>query len=82
LRSIAVIVASLLAGFLPSVTAEEADAAAAVIVSVLIVLSLVPLCAGMKQTFEALKRVNFLLQKEELESGYEYDDEEEEGSFV
>jgi hypothetical protein len=29
-----------------------------------------------------LKRVKVLLQEEELESGYEYDDEEEEGSFV
>lgn len=76
LRSIAVIIASLLAEFIPSVTSEEADASAAVVVSVLIAFSLVPLFGGMVQTFGSLKRVNELLKEEELENGqYEGDED-------
>ena len=80
MRSIAVILASLVAEFSPSVTPEEADAAAAVIVSILIALSLIPLFSGMRQTFAALKRVETLLQEEDLDSGY--DDYGEEADFV
>ncbi len=81
LSSIAVILASLLAEFTPSVTSEEADAAASVIVSILIVLSLVPLLLGMKQTFAALKRVEILLIEEELESGYDDEEDGDEGDW-
>lgn len=46
LRSLAVIVAALVAKFTP-VTPEESDATAAVVVSVLIMFSLLPLFKGM-----------------------------------
>ncbi len=58
------IVASLLAEFVPLITPEEADSAAAVVVSILIVLSLIPLVGGMVQTFKALQDVNRQLRKE------------------
>lgn len=58
------IVASFLAEFVPFITSEEADAAAAVVVSILIVLSLVPLVGGMVQTFKAVQDVNQQLRKE------------------
>lgn len=64
LRSLAVILASLLAEFVPSITSEEADAAAAVVVSILIVLSLVPLLGGMVHTYNSLLFVNQQLQEE------------------
>jgi Co/Zn/Cd efflux system component len=67
LRSIAVIVASSLAEFVPSITSEVADAGAAVVVSILIVLSLVPLVGGMVKTFKALRDVNQQLRKERFQ---------------
>lgn len=82
LRSIAVIIAASLAEFTPAITSEEADAAAAVVVSVLIALSLIPLFSGMVKTFGALKRVNALLAEEELESGDNECEEDEEGNWV
>jgi Co/Zn/Cd efflux system component len=82
LRSIAVIIAAILAEFIPSVTSEEADASAALVVSVLIALSLIPLFGGIVQTFGALKQVNELLKEEELEYGVIEYDEEEEGNWV
>jgi DNA-binding transcriptional regulator YbjK len=57
LRSLAVILASLLAEFTSTVTSEVADCAAAVVVSILIILSLVPLFSGMVQTYQYLKRI-------------------------
>jgi Co/Zn/Cd efflux system component len=85
LRSLAVIFASLLAEFTSSVTSEEADAAAALVVSILIILSLIPLFAGMVQTFKALKGINELLDVErakqtasEEDFPYEADEETEE----
>ena len=51
------IIASLLAEFTSAVTSEVADSAAAVVVSILIILSLVPLFSGMVQTYQSLKRV-------------------------
>ena len=66
LRSIAVILASVLATFVPSITSEEADAGAAVIVSILIALSLIPLFLGMIQTIQSLRRVNVLIEEEAL----------------
>ncbi|KAG7341994.1 cation efflux protein [Nitzschia inconspicua] len=58
LRSLAVILASLLAEFTSTVTSEVADSTAAVVVSVLILLSLLPLFSGMVRTFQSLQRVN------------------------
>jgi divalent metal cation (Fe/Co/Zn/Cd) transporter len=46
MRSIAVLVAALLAMVVKSITAEEADAAAAVIVSFVIMLTVLPLVRG------------------------------------
>ena len=57
LRSIAVIIASVIAEFVDIVTPEEADATAAVVVSTLILLSLIPLFHGLVQTFSELKSI-------------------------
>jgi Co/Zn/Cd efflux system component len=65
MRSIAVIAAALLAEYVPSITAEEADATAAVVVSILIFLSLIPLVTGMIRTYNALRQVEELLASEE-----------------
>lgn len=54
LRSIAVIIAAALAELFDEVSAEEADAAAALVVSLLILLSLVPLFQGLVQSAKAL----------------------------
>ena len=63
--------ASLLAKFVNMITPEVADAAAAIVVSILIFLSLFPLIGGMVQTFKALKEINGLLKSKDA------DDEEE-----
>lgn len=52
------------------VTTEVADAAAAIVVSILIFLSLLPLIGGMVQTFKALKEIDRLLKPKD-------DDEED-----
>lgn len=52
------------------VTSEVADAAAAIVVSILIFLSLLPLIGGMVQTFKALKEIDRLLKPKD-------DDEED-----
>ena len=57
LRSLAVIVAALVAELADSVTSEEADATAAVIVSALILMSLAPLLSGMVATFGELRSI-------------------------
>ena len=67
MRSFAVILASLLAKFTNAVTSEVADATAAVIVSILIFLSVLPLIGGMVQTFQSLKHINGLLKTNEEE---------------
>lgn len=51
------IIAAAIAELVDIVTPEEADAAAAVVVSVLIVLSLIPLFTGLLQTFSTLRKV-------------------------
>jgi Co/Zn/Cd efflux system component len=61
LRSIAVLVAALISQLVEEVTPEEADAAAAVVVSALILLSLIPLCNGLLLSARELR----LLQAEE-----------------
>lgn len=79
LRSMAVIIASILADFVPTITPEEADAAAAVVVSVLIAFSLVPLAKGMLQTVEELRQVNALLIEgliDSLDEDEDFDDED------
>lgn len=57
LRSIAVIIAAVVAKVVDEVTPEEADATAAVVVSVLILLSLIPLFQGMIQTSSELRAI-------------------------
>jgi hypothetical protein len=52
-----VIVAATIAELVDVVTSEEADAAAAVVVSVLIVLSLIPLFSGLLQTCSTLRKI-------------------------
>jgi Co/Zn/Cd efflux system component len=78
LRSLAVILAASLAEFLPVVSAEVADAAAAVVVSIVILLSLMPLVRGMVQTYFALQHVNDQLMKvTKDEKGYSDDDDDD-----
>lgn len=62
------IVASILADFVPSITPEEADASAAVVVTGLILLSLIPLIKGMIHTLGELQQVNSLLIEGLLEN--------------
>lgn len=64
LRSIAVIVASGIADVVDGVTPEEADAAAAVVVSILVLLSMVPLFHGLVQSASELRAI---LREEESE---------------
>ncbi|KAL7527429.1 hypothetical protein ACHAXR_001958 [Thalassiosira sp. AJA248-18] len=58
LRSIAVVIASIIAEVVDSVTPEVADATAAVIVSVIILLSLFPLFRGLFHTWCELRLIN------------------------
>lgn len=57
LRSIAVVIASCIAELVDGVTPEEADATAAIIVSFLILLSLIPLFHGLVSTFSELRMI-------------------------
>jgi Co/Zn/Cd efflux system component len=57
LRSLAVIVASCIAEILPQVTPEEADATAAIVVSFLILLSLMPLIQGLVHSAAELRAI-------------------------
>ena len=57
LRSIAVVVAAAFAEVSDLVTSEEADATAAVVVSLLIILSLIPLLRGLCVTFSELRAI-------------------------
>lgn len=68
-RSIAVIIAALMAQFLEIVTPEVADATAALIVSLLIILSLIPLMKGMIQNLQQLRTIRI---EEKLEEDHEY----------
>ncbi|OEU22448.1 hypothetical protein FRACYDRAFT_179287 [Fragilariopsis cylindrus CCMP1102] len=76
LRSFAVIFAALLAKFTDIVTSEIADACAAVVVSILIVLSLIPLVGGMIRTFNALIDVDRLLKSKESQENNENDEDQ------
>ena len=69
--------ASLLAKFTTAITSEVADASAAVVVSILIVLSLFPLIGGMVQTFKSLRDINRLLRMKESEENEEEEDQVE-----
>ena len=57
LRSLAVIAAATVAELFDEVTSEEADAMAAVLVSVLILLSLVPLFQGWVHSYKELRAI-------------------------
>lgn len=66
LRSIAVIIAAIIAVLVKNVTPEEADASAAVVVSILILLSLIPLFQGLLQSlieFSAIRAEEHTEQK-------------------
>lgn len=58
LRSIAVIIAAITAELVSTVTPEEADATAAIIVSVLIALSLIPLVQGLVRSVGELRSIH------------------------
>jgi hypothetical protein len=60
LRSTAVIIASVAAETVESVTPKSADATAALIVSILIALSLIPLISGLVRTIGSLRDVSTL----------------------
>jgi len=75
LRSLAVILASLLAKFTNTITSEVADAAAAVVVSLLIFVTLFPLIGGMIVTFTALRDINRQLRMKEMEEKEEGKDQ-------
>lgn len=64
LRSIAVLIAAALAKVVPGVSAIEADAAAAILVSFLIVLSLVPLFQGLNKSLVELRSINAFEKQE------------------
>lgn len=68
LRTFAVIIAVLFAEFTGFVTPEEADASAAIVVSALILLGLIPLLSGLVQTISKLRRVK---RREEMERIYQ-----------
>ena len=57
LRSVAVVIAASLAELVDGVTSEEADAAAAVTVSILIILSLLPLARGLCRSGAELRGI-------------------------
>lgn len=57
LRSFAVIIAAVTAKVVDGVTPEEADATAAVVVSILILLSLIPLFQGLRETSLELRAI-------------------------
>ena len=63
LRSVAVIVAAVVAEIAEAVTSEVADATAAVVVSALILLSLVPLFSGLVRTFSELQSISGSLEE-------------------
>jgi Co/Zn/Cd efflux system component len=67
LRSVAVIVAAVTAELLPNVTPEVADATAAVIVSFLILLSLIPLIQGLIRSTSELRAI---LREEQLDMAF------------
>ncbi|GAX13531.1 hypothetical protein FisN_27Lh025 [Fistulifera solaris] len=64
LRSFAVILAALTAFVTPGVTPEQADATAAIVVSALIALSLIPLFKGLVRSIQELRGI---LRDEEME---------------
>ena len=66
----------MLAKFTNIVTSEIADACAAVVVSILIVLSLIPLVGGMIRTFNALIDVDRLLKSKESQENNENDEDQ------
>ncbi len=57
IRSIAVLTASILAESIPNITAEEADASAAVAVSAVILIALLPLLLGLRRTWLELRAI-------------------------
>mmetsp|Transcript_10 Transcript_10/g.23 ORF Transcript_10/g.23 Transcript_10/m.23 type:complete len:398 (+) Transcript_10:152-1345(+) len=77
IRSLCVVIASLLAKYTEAVTPEIADASAAVVVSILIFLSIFPLIGGMIQTYHSLREVNQLLKANETGENVDEEDQVE-----
>jgi Co/Zn/Cd efflux system component len=79
LRSIAVIVASCLAYTFNDISPIHADAVAALVVSFLILLSLIPLFQGLVHTFSELKFAEAELEaQQELKiAAYQHDEQRE-----
>lgn len=63
------VIAATIAEFVDVVTSEEADAAAAVTVSVLILLSLLPLCRGLFVSFSELRAIMAEEKSEKMFAG-------------
>ena len=68
------IVAAIIAEFANSVTSEVADAAAAIVVSILILMSLLPLFSGMIHTYTKLQTIR---ERERMEQLRLREDEEQ-----
>lgn len=68
IRSIAVLIAATLAEYVPEITPEEADASAAVAVSGIILIALLPLLSGLKRTWLDL----YAIRKEEGSERLQY----------
>lgn len=79
IRSLTVIVASVTAQVSKLVTPEEADAAAAVIVSAIILLSLVPLFSGLIRTWRELRSITAEVK---LLSESDYTADESKGEII
>merc|ERR1719356_1407852 len=58
LRTAAVLVTTITAEVVPSITPEVADSSAAVVVSIVILVSLIPLIRGLCQTHQELKSIS------------------------
>jgi len=63
MRTVAVLVTTITAEFVPSLTPEVADSSAAVVVSIVIFVSLLPLIKGLCQTHQELKSISCAMKK-------------------
>jgi len=66
IRSVAVMLAAIIAMLSPEITPQEADASAAVVVSVIIMIALLPLLSGLKDTGFEL----YAIRREETSEKY------------
>lgn len=66
IRSVAVMLAAIIAMLSPEITPQEADASAAIVVSVIIMIALLPLLSGLKDTGFEL----YAIRREEMSEKY------------